>query len=107
MPWPPGSRYAPDVRARREECTAWGHGSGINLRLIPDEEQALVVTPINEGELHARWLQVSKPLTYQSDRNQWATDPAEAILTDPPPGFTLPEWDAYRYIYTGRGCDRD
>lgn len=60
MAWLPRSRYAPDVRARREECIAWGHSVGIGLKLIPDDEQALVVTPINEGELHARWLRVRR-----------------------------------------------
>lgn len=73
---------------------------------IPFGKGALVVSPINEGELLVEYLvfddrinDLSIPLKSILDEDGHIPEyPRTAVVTEAPPGFRLPKWDGFEYI---------
>lgn len=108
------SALFPRDHERHAAMTAWCDQVGIDPRVIPAEPCALVVTPLNEGQLEAVFVE------YETDDGHRIIDhtacapgchhcggylrreqPSRLVVTDPPPGFHLPSWDAYAYVQFG------
>lgn len=106
------SSLFPRDKARHTAMNTWCDQVGIPADNIPAEPGALTVTPINEGELEAVFTEFvqrtdgsrilvdanGNPATYDCEGYMRRDQSTRLIVTDPPPGFHLPDWDAYDYV---------
>ena len=109
------SALFPRDPARHAAMKAWCERDGIDPGLIPAEPGALVVTPLNEGELEAAFVEFARcddgskiidhsacaPGCHHCGGYVRRDQPTRVVVTVPPPGFALPSWDAYAYVQFG------
>lgn len=104
-------RYPADL-ARHAALVDWCDMVGVPATNIPAAPGALTVRPINEATLEAVFTEFvrdadGKRLIDHSECVPGAhncggflhrSKPTRLTVTDPPPGFHLPRWDAYAYV---------
>lgn len=102
----------PRDRNRHTAMKAWCDQVGIPATNIPAEPGALVVTPLNEGELEATFIEFvqradgsrilvdehGNPAMYDCVGYMRRDQRSRLVVSDAPPGFVLPAWDAYGYV---------
>lgn len=102
------------ITGRHRQVAGWLRAVGIYDKTgphglperIPYGPGALVVYPLNEGELAVEYLVFDDrvadrtiPLASILDQDGKIPEyPRNAVVTEAPPGFRLPTWDAFAYV---------
>lgn len=109
----------PRDKTRHTAMKSWCDHVGVPSTNIPAEPGALVVAPINEGELEAVFTEFVRradgsriidhadcvPGDHHCGGYLRRDQHTRLVVTDAPPGFALPSWDAYAYVQFGPTVD--
>lgn len=101
----PSALYPRD-KTRLTAMVDWCDQVGVPVRFVPQEPGALTVTPLNEGELLAAWIECQHddqgPIIAPDGSSVLRLPGHQTMLVvDAPPGFRPPVWDAWAYVQYG------